>query len=441
MKFNVTRVGNDGEGIAYYKNKPVYIYYAYLNEVVDADLITNSRGALEGKLNAVIKPSKHRVGAECPYYGICGGCNLMHISYEESLVQKRNVINFLLSSKLKQETKNTKLNQTHGSEDVFNYRNKINVPVKMINGKNSIGLFYRGTIKFLPIDSCIVEQESINELAKQVLYLMDKLKINAYDPKNDSGHIASLSIRTNLDGQLQLMINLKNQINLTKMSKELVKLNSNLVSVYGNFVPTYKTNRDILDGKLTHLTGETHLTMKLNDYKFLLTPHAFFQLNTKQAIKLYELVVKLGDFKKDDVVLDAYSGVGTIASFISPHVKEVVAIESIKAAVNDMDSSLKLNNIPNVKTITGDVIKVTNYLKKKFDVMVFDPPRIGLGETMVKYILKNKPKKVVYVSCNPKTLADDLKGLAKLYDIVSIDPFDMFPQTSQIESVTVLKLR
>ena len=441
MKFNVTRVGNDGEGIAYHNNKPVYIYYAYLNEKVEAELVTNSRGAYEGILKGVIKPSKHRVEAKCPYYGICGGCNLMHIEYEESLKQKRNVINFLLNTRLRQESKHTVLSQTHGSEDVFNYRNKINVPLKVIDGKNSIGLFHRGTIKFLPIESCIVEQESINELSKQVLFLMDKFKINAYEPKNDSGHLVSLSIRTNLEGQLQLMINMKNQINLNKLAKELMKLNSNLVSVYTNFVPKYKTNRDILSGTLTHILGETHLMMKLDKYQFKLTPHAFFQLNTKQALKLYELVVEKGNFKKDDIVLDAYSGVGTIASFISPHVKEVVAVESIKAAVNDMDASLKLNGITNVKTITGDVIKVTGYLKKKFDVMVFDPPRMGLGETVVKYILKNQPKKIVYVSCNPKTLADDLKGLAKKYNIVSIDPFDMFPQTSQIESVTVLELR
>ena len=114
MKFNVTRVGNDGEGIAYHNNKPVYIYYAYLNEKVEAELVTNSRGAYEGILKGVIKPSKHRVEAKCPYYGICGGCNLMHIEYEESLKQKRNVINFLLNTRLRQESKHTVLSQTHG---------------------------------------------------------------------------------------------------------------------------------------------------------------------------------------------------------------------------------------------------------------------------------------------------------------------------------------
>lgn len=441
MRLNVSRVGSDAEGIAYYDNKPVYIYYSYLGELVEVDLRTNSRGALEGDLRKVIKPSKHRIEAQCPYYGVCGGCNLMHIEYLESLKHKRNVVNFLLSSKLKQETKHTKLDETYPSEDIVNYRNKINIPVKMIDGKNAIGLFHRGTINFLPIESCLVEQEPINILARQVLTLMDRQNINAYDTKTDKGHIVSLSIRVNLENELQLMINLKNQINLSKLTKDLMKLNKDLVSVYSNFIPKYKTNRDLLTGKLTHIEGQTHLLMTIDNYKFLVTPFSFFQLNTKQASNLYKLVVEKANFSKDDIVLDAYSGVGTIATYLSSHVKQVVAVESVKAAVNDMDESLKLNKIDNVKTITGDIVKVSNYLKIKFDAMVFDPPRIGLGEEIVKFIIKKKPKKVIYISCNPKTLVDDLKGLSKFYNIISITPFDMFPQTSQIESLTVLELK
>ncbi|MDY0277260.1 MAG: 23S rRNA (uracil(1939)-C(5))-methyltransferase RlmD [Acholeplasma sp.] len=441
MRFNIVRVGNDAEGIAYYKDKPVFIYYGYKGEEVEAELVVNKRGAYEGEIKSVISPSKHRVAPLCPYYGVCGGCNLMHISYEESLRHKRSVIDFLVKTKLKIEYKDIVINNTHGSVDTFNYRNKINVPVKIIDGKNAIGLFYRGSNQFLPIEKCIIEDDNLNVLAKEVLKVMDQLKIKAYDAKSNTGHVTNLSIRTNLEGQMQLTFVIKNKVNLDKAAELLMKKNSNLVSVYESFIPTYKTNRDMFNGTLTLIKGSKELVMKLNEFKFLVTPNAFFQLNSKQAIKLYELVIKKANFSKDDVVLDAYSGVGTIATFISPHVKEVVAIESIKAAVNAMDESNRINGITNMKTITGDVVKVTDYLKKKFDVMVFDPPRTGLGETIINYILKNLPKRVVYVSCNPETLVVDLKGLSSKYKIVSIDPFDMFPQTSQVESVTLLELK
>lgn len=441
MKFDVQRVGNDAEGIAYHNDKPVFIYYAYKGETVEAELIVNKRGAYEGNLKEVITPSKYRIEALCPFYGVCGGCNLMHVRYQESLYYKKDLIKYLVTNTFKKEAKSIPINNTHPSDQTFNYRNQLNIPVRKKDGKNTIGLFYRGTNQFLPIDKCIIQEDNLNEVAKDILYLMDRKKIDAYDPKTNTGHIVNLALRTNLEGEIQLTFVLKNQVNLTNLIKELMQKNKKVVSVYENFVPKYKTNRDLLSGKTTHLAGKEELIMTLDNYKFFLTPNAFFQLNTQQALKLYQLIIEKADFKKTDIVLDAYSGVGTIATFISPHVKKVVAVESVKDAVKAMDKSNEKNGITNIKTITGDVIKVTDFLKQKFDAMVFDPPRVGLGEKVVKYILKNEPKKVIYVSCNPETLVKDLKGLKTKYEITSIDPFDMFPQTSQVESITVLKLK
>ena len=441
MELKVIRVGNDGEGIAYHQNKPVFIYYAYKNETVRADLSINKRGAYEGELKEIIKPSEYRITPQCPFYGICGGCNLMHIRYQESLYYKKDLMKYLIKKEFGDQDKDILINNTIPSKNIFNYRNQMNIPVRKINNENSIGLFYRGTNQFLPIDQCMIQDDHLNKLAKDILWLMNKKKIEAYDPKTNTGQVVNLAIRTNLEGQMQLTFVLKNQANLTNLIKELLKKNPKVISVYENFVPKYKTNRDLLSGTLKHLAGTEELIMTLENYQFFLTPHAFFQLNTKQAINLYNTIIKKADLKKTDIVLDAYSGVGTIATFLSPHVKEVVAIESIKDAVKAMEKSNQVNQIQNIKPITGDVIKVTEYLKKKFDVMVFDPPRTGLGEKVVNYILKNKPSKIIYVSCDPETLVKDLKGLSKLYQIVSIDPFDMFPQTSQVESITLLSLK
>jgi len=441
MKFNITRVGNDGEGIAYYKNKPVFIYYAYKNEIVEGDLFTNKRDSYEATIQNIIKPSKFRIIEKCPYYGKCGGCNLMHINYQEALNYKKETVSFLFNNKLKEETNKTIINNTHKSDEIFNYRNKINVPVKLINGKNAIGLFKRGSNDFLQINECITQNNNLNILANQVLLAMNKFLINAYDSKTNTGSIVNLSIRTNLEGKMQLTFVLKNNKNLDEISGYLMKNNKNLVSVYESFVPNYKTNRDMFKGKLKHIKGHLKLEMKISNFKFFLTPNSFFQLNANQAVKLYELVIKKANFKKSDVILDAYSGVGTISTFISSHVKKVIAVESIKDATLAHIESNKINNILNVKPITGDFVKVSTYLKEKFDVMIFDPPRLGLGKEIINYILKEKPKKIIYVSCGMQSLVNDLKELALLYDIISTDPLDMFPQTSHIESVNVLVLK
>lgn len=436
MILKIERVGSDGEGIAYIDNNPVFIYYAYLDEVVEVEVFKNKRGALEGNLIKVIEPSKERREAIYSDNKLNTALNLSHINYFEQLKFKRRTLQFLINQKLRKEK--IKVLNTTKADSEFYYRNKIELPVRMVNGKNKVGLFLRGSRNFLPIDGYITHQPVLDKVVADVLNLLNKHRLEGYSPKSKKGLVTHLQVRSNLKNEVQLTIVLAKDFNLKPLVKDLEKL-SEVVSVYK--LISNLNDYDSLDGKLVHLSGKKHLNMQIGKLKFLLTPKAFFQLNTVQAQKLYERILALGEFKKGDVVLDAYSGVGTIASFIAPHVKEVVAIESIKDSVNAMDESLKLNNITNVKTITGDVLKVVKYLKLKFDVMVFDPPRTGLGSNLIKFILKEKPEKIVYTSCDPKSLANDLSELNKAYEVTHIEPFDMFPNTSQIESITVLKLK
>lgn len=441
MEFKVTRVGSDGEGIAYHNNKPVYIYYAYKNEVVEADLFTNVRGAQEAKLTKVIKPSKHRIEVNWPYYMKSGSVNLMHINYHEQLKYKRDVVNFLVATTIKNETKNTKIGLTIPSDKTINYRNKSDIPLIKVGKTTKMANFFRGSNLVFPINELITEEKAIENITKVIINLMDKYKISPYDAKNKRGHIASITTRVNQKGQVQVTFVARNKSNIMPLVNELMKTHKNVVGVYENYIENFRTVSDIYNGDLRLLKGEEYLEMGINKFKFHLTPHSFFQLNTNQAEKLYQMLTLIGDFNKDDIVLDAYSGVGTIATHVSPLVKKVVAIESIKAAVQDMDYSLKVNNITNVKTITGDFVKLATYIKDKFTKMIFNPPRTGLGPVVCKYILKIAPKNVIYVSCNPKTMVTDLKLLSKKYNIESITPFDIFPQTSQIENIVLLTLK
>ena len=437
----IERMGSDGEGIAYYNKKPVFIYYALLGETINADIYVNKRGTLEANINEIIEKSSDRVDVTWKHYLESGSVNLLHYNYFSQLNYKRNVINFLLSSKLRKVTNNTKLERTIKSEDELGYRNKTDIPLIYENGKNHLANYFRGSNNLFKVTDLIIENEYIIKALKDIINILNETNYKAFNPRTKKGEIYSLSVRSNLEGKVQLMINTKRTLNLNSFVNKLNQANKDIVSIYQNTILRYSNNTDVYNGKLELVSGSKYLEMKLKDLKFYLTPFAFFQLNTKQAIVLYEEVIKLANFKKSDIVLDAYSGVGTIASFISPHVKEVVAIESIKDAVNDMEYSLDKNNIKNVKTITGDLVKMTNYLKSKhkFDKVIFDPPRVGLGDKVCKYLLSSLPKSIIYVSCNPKTLVKDLEMLSLKYDIKSITPIDMFPQTSQIESITILE--
>lgn len=439
----IERMGSDGEGIAYIDNNPVFIYYTLIGEVVEINLFKNKRGAFEGELLNVIEPSPIREEVLWKYYMKSGSLNLLHLTYFEQLKYKRNVINFLLSSKIRRITNKTKVELTIGSKETINYRNKTDIPLLYMKGKNALANYYRGSNNLFPIDELVAEDKNIISALDSILKVLDEFNIKAYNFKNKKGEVYSVSVRVNLEGKAQVMLNVSRELNLKDFSTKLIETNNNIISIYQNVITRYRSNVDTYNGTLSLVGGFKYLEMKLNNLKFYLTPLSFFQLNTNQSIVLYEKIIELANFKKTDTVLDAYSGVGTIASFISSHVKEVVAVETIKDATLDMEYSLRRNNIDNVTVITGDLVKMTNYLNRKFkfDKVLFDPPRTGLGKDVCNYLLKTLPKEIIYVSCNPKTLVEDLETLSKKYTVISITPIDMFPQTSQIESITILKLR
>ncbi len=437
MEIEIKNVGNDGEGIGYYNKEPVYIYYAYKDEIVDVNIYKNRRGAYEGDIIKIIKPSVHRVKPKCPYYGKVGTSNLMHINYDEQLNYKHDLVSYHIKRNL-----NTNVNilNTIPANETFYYRNKIDVPVRKVKGKNMMGLFIRGTNKFLPIKEYVLHKKELDKAANLALGLMDKYKIDAYDRRTRRGFISNLSIRSNLEEEIQLTFIMVKDYNIEPLVSELVSKNNKIVSVY-KVVNKSVNNRDLYKGKMEKVYGTKYLRMKLDDKTFFLTPDSFFQLHTNQALKLFNTIIEHGKLGFNDVVLDAYSGVGSIASFISPHVKEVVAVETIKRAVQANIHGNMFNMLTNITPLVGDVSKVVKDLNISFDVMVFDPPREGLKGELLNFILNSKPKRIIYASCNPETLGKDLKVLSKRYLIEKIIPLDMFPQTSHTESVTFLNLK
>lgn len=440
IRLKIERLGNDAEGIAYYQGKPVFVEYALVGEVVEVELSKNTRGNFEGKIVKIISQSQDRIKPPCEYYFRCGGCNLQHIPYFETIKHKRNVINFLFNVRLRKETKNTKINLTIPSQEEFRYRNKVTLPVQNVNNKLEFGFYYKDSNRFLPINTCLVHKMNIDLVLRNILNILEKHEIKAFDNKTKQGHIRFLVVRTNQLGDLQITFILYKQLDLKDVVLELVKNNPKVHSVFKTVNDNLRT-RDFFGAKVDLLYGNYYLEEMIGSKKYLLGPDSFFQLNTKQAKFMYDEMVRVANFTKEDVVLDAYAGVASIGIYISDLVKEVYSIEINHDACKSAKEALKINNIDNVKVYEGDTLEVAKKLDIKPNIMIFNPPRTGLGENLTNFILKEEPQKIIYGSCNPKTLVDDLKILSTMYDIVETTPLDMFPQTNHIESVTLLILK
>ena len=437
-RLKIERIGNDGEGIAYINKRPVFIDYALLDEVVDVDIEKNSRGNFEGKNIDVIKQSPLRIDPPCPYYFRCGGCNMQHTSYFEQIKHKRNVINFLYNVNLRKETRKTKLNLTITSPIELRYRNKVTLPVQEINEKLEVGFYYKDSNRFLPVKSCLVHKMNLDLLTRNILDLLEKHEIKAFDNRTKRGDLRYIIARTNQLGDLQVTFVLAKPKNIETFISELVKDNPKIKSVFTT-INSDTRSREFFGSKTTLMYGDLYLEETIGDYKLLLGPESFFQLNAIQAKNMYDEMIRLAKFNKNDIVLDAYAGVASIGIYISNLVKEVYSIEINKEACEAAKESLKLNEISNVKVFEGDTLEVFKTLDIKPNVMIFNPPRTGLGSNLSEFILSKEPDKIIYGSCNPKTLVDDLKILSKKYNIVDTTPLDMFPQTSHIESVTLLE--
>lgn len=439
-QLKIERLGNFGEGIAYIKNKPVFVNYALIGEEVEVELVKNNRGNLEGQNLKVLTPSPIRVEPPCQYYYKCGGCNLQHMPYFEMIKYKRNVINFLFNVNLRKETKHTKLNYTILSPEEYRYRNRVILPITIYNNKISYGLYYQDSNRFLSIDTCLIHKLNIDLILKEITNLMTKYQIEPYNSKTKSGYIRFIQVRTNYQGQFQITFISYKKVDLTELANDLAannpKVNSVFVSINDNL-----RSREFITEKIEKLYGDDYLEDKIGDTKYLVGPDSFFQLNLKQAKNMYDEILRVGNFTKNDTILDAYAGVSSIGIYISKFVDKVYSIEISKDAVKAAKEAVKFNNIDNIEIHSGDTLEVSKQLNIKPNVMIFNPPRTGLGKDLCNFILEEKPKKIIYASCNPLSLVDDLKILSNKYNIIETTPVDMFPQTNHVESVTLLTLK
>ena len=441
MKLDIKRLGVNGEGIGFYYKKPVFVDRTIPEETVTVKPILETNTYIKAELLTIERHSKDRVVPFCKYFEMCGGCDTQHMKYSSQLHYKKEHLVQSLYKYMDKKLDDRLIEDMVGSRKESSYRNKAQLPIREVKGQARFGLFRRNSNQVLTIHSCPVQHPLINKVMSQAVELMDKHHMKAYLPAKKSGLIKGLMVRVGQDtDEIQMVFALTKKDPLTVLVRELLKLNADIISIYTT-IDTDAKNQTYVNETTTCIYGKETIVTKLAGFSYELYPHSFFQLNSGVAVDFYEKMLELAKLKQTDIIVDGYAGLATISHMASRFVKKGIAIEINPKAAENARVSLSNNNISNIKVITGDAFSVLKQMKEKIDVIFFYPPRTGLGDQMLFLLSKVRPKKIIYGSCNPSTLAKDLNQLSKLYDIKKVIPFDMFPQTAQVESVTLLSLK
>ena len=436
--------GYEGEGIAKINDFTIFIPGAIKGEKVKVIIVKVLSSHAFGKIVEIINTSNSRKEVDCTTYKRCGGCNLRHINYADTLNIKREIVQNLVNKTLKNEVK---VKETIGMDKPFYYRNKAQYPVgKDKENKPVMGVFANRTHEIIPINKCYIQNEQTEEIAKYAFELWNKNNLSIYDEKTRKGllrHIVTkIGIKTN-EIMLILVINGDKFKDEEGFVRNIINKYPNVKTIVKN-INTKNTNV-ILGDKNVKLYGDGYIKDRLGEYIFKISPLSFYQVNPIQAEKLYNIGVQATKINKDDVVFDLYCGLGTISIFMAKYAKEVYGIEIVDEAVKMAEENASLNNVENTKFISGDVeIVLDELINIKHiipDVIMIDPPRKGLDNKSIENIMKIRPNRFVYISCNPATLVRDLAKFENMYDVQEIQPVDMFPWTSHVECVAVLNLK
>ena len=388
MEIKINELDHLGNGIGKIDNKVIFVPKSLKGDICDIDIIKNKKNYSIAKINKIITSSPDRVEAICPYYNECGGCNISNLTYDKQLQFKEDKVKNIFKKYL-----NIDINpKIIGSNQIYEYRNKITYHYDSKLGL--VSLFD----KIIDIDKCLLVNNKVNELYNEI-------------KKKDLSNLKTITIRTCDNG---LILSIQGKLNIDNLSDKCI-------AIYMNNECIYQKEEGYI---------------MINDLKYIVSDKSFFQINTSNISKLYNEIVKYGNFTKKDKVIDLYCGVGSISLYISKYVKEVLGIEIIEDAIRDAKRNALINNITNAKFICGDVSKLIDD-NIDCDTLIVDPPRVGLDKHTTEVINNKKISKLIYVSCDPMTLVRDI-NLLNNYKMEKISIVDMFPQTHHVECVSLL---
>ena len=437
----IKRLGINGEGVGYYRRKAVFIVGALPDEVVKAKIVKADPGYLTAELIEIEKRSPDRQPPPCAVYDDCGGCQLQHMKYEAQLKAKEEIVRE--SFQRYAGMQELPMRPMIGMDDPWGYRNKAQLQTERSGEKIITGLYATGSHRLVDISGCAVQHPAVNRVIEQTTTVLKELDIPIYNERTREGAVRTIVARVGqASGDVQLTL-----ITATDRLPDAKRL----VARIRETIPVVKTiAHNINNGKSPLIFGEKtvilwggeRLSETLGSVRFALSPRAFFQLNPEQTVKLYDAVKEAAQLTGSELVVDAYCGTGTIGMWLAPDAKEVRGIEVIAEAVKDARENAVVSGIENVRFFEGRAEQLLpEWVERGIrpDVVVVDPPRTGCERPLLQAMAVAKPKRIVYVSCNPSTLAKDCKELfASGYRLEWVQPVDMFPWTSHVESVILM---
>lgn len=435
--------GFEGEGIAKIDGLTVFVPGSIKGEKCEILIVKVLASHAYGKIVNIIKKSENRKESDCATYKRCGGCSLRHMTYEHTLKLKRQVVQNLVNKGL---TKKVEVLETIGMENPYNYRNKAQYPVGLnSDGQPEVGVFAQRTHTIIPIQTCLIQTEISQKIAKTIIDFVKEKNIQVYNEENQKGLLRHIVIKVGKYTNQVMCILVLNDSKFDQ-EQELVKL---LCEKYPEIKTIVKNinnkNTNVILGKENiNLYGNGYIEDKLGEYIFKISPMSFYQVNPVQAEILYTTAINQANLDKNDILFDLYCGIGTIGISASKYVNKVYGIEIVPQAIEDAKENAKINDVKNIEFICGDVEVAFDELINKEKIVpsaiIVDPPRKGLDNKTVENIAKIQPAKLVYISCNPATMVRDLAKLEDIYNIKTIQPVDMFPWTNGVESITILEV-
>ncbi|MBQ6451132.1 MAG: 23S rRNA (uracil(1939)-C(5))-methyltransferase RlmD [Solobacterium sp.] len=432
MELKFMKAGINGEGIAYISRQPVFCEGVYPGETAEVKITQKNEHYSIAELVRIKERSPHRIRPLCPHMRECGGCPFMALDTEAQHEYKTELLAEALWKYAR--IRRTNIRKMHGADTFSGYRTACKLPTGEKDGRLVTGMYARNSNRFIPIDDCPAHTPALENTRKAVLAVLNRHGMTVYDPRTRTG-LRYLVLRT-IGEESQLTLVTGKQ----KLSKEMIDDLSAIPTMKGIFqsINTKRKTRDAFGSDPLLLYGEPHIRIAISGIQLQLSPRSFFQLNAEEAEKLYAMAVSKID--PCERLVEAYCGVGAMSLLASDKAAGIIGIENVPEAVDNAVQNASINGITNTAFIcadaAGELLKQTR--KQPIDTILADPPRAGLSDEMLEAILQAKPKRIVYVSCNPATLAKNLNVLKHAYHIVTIIPWDMFPGTAQVESVTVM---
>ena len=433
-------ISSEGKGVVKYQKDIIFCDGLFIGEEADIEILYQRAGVYFGKVRKLYSLSKDRIQPKCKICTSCGGCQYQQINYKKQLEYKTNRVKNAIKRIAKIDTK---VNDCIGMKDPYHYRNKIQVPfAKDKKGNVVYGFYKENSHEIIPTKECMIEDKRASSILWDIKELIKKMGIPTYNEDNGRGILRYVLIRTSYHYNELMVVLVTSMLNFPGQRNfvdALIKLHPEITSIVEN-VNSRHTNV-ILGNKEKILYGPGFIKDDILGLTFEISPSSFFQVNPEQVEVLYKTALDLIDINKEQVVLDAYSGVGTIGLIASKNAKKVISVEIVKDAHKNAIENAKRNNISNIEFHCGDAGEFINSYDGDLDIVIMDPPRKGSDEKFLSTLINKKVPQIIYISCDPETLARDLEYLKQSYDVAYIQPVDMFPMTAHVETIVKMYLK